>query len=149
MKNKYFGFFIAMLLMVLTLFGCGKKEVADKEVVEITEKMFLTQINDIYYNFNNYENKTVVLEGMYSVFTSTDGTATSPVVYRNGPGCSGNDGWGGFLLRYDGEFPDENDWIRVTGTPVLETNEKGYKNIYLIVSSLEVKDERGAELVLQ
>ena len=55
---------------------------------------------------------------------------------------------GGFLLKYDGEFPNENDWIRVTGHPELVT-EGYYTNLYLNVASLEVKAERGTEFVTQ
>lgn len=123
-------------------------ESTEGDVLEIGEKMFLTQINDMYYNFDNYKDKTVIVEGMYALFYSWDGSATAPVVYRRGPGCCGNDGWGGFLLKYDGEYPNENDWIRVTGTPEL-VEEGYYLNLYLNVTSLEVKTERGAEFVAQ
>ena len=123
-------------------------EAAEDDVLEIGEKMFLTQINDMYYNFDNYKDKTIIVEGIYALFYSWDGDETAPVVYRNGPGCCGNDGWGGFLLKYNGEYPNENDWIRVTGTP--ELVEEGYfLNLYLNVTSLEVKTERGAEFVTQ
>ena len=84
---------------------------SDSDILEIGEKMFLTQINDIYFNFDDYKDKTIVVEGIYALFYSWDGNETTPVVYRNGPGCCGNDGWGGFLLKYDGNFPNENDWI--------------------------------------
>ena len=122
---------------------------ADTTVLEIGEKMFLTQINDIYYNFDDYKDKTIIVEGMYALFYSWDEDQKVPVVYRNGPGCCGNDGWGGFLLKYDGQFPNENDWICVTGTPELETTESGYMNLNLNVTSIEVKTERGAEFVAQ
>lgn len=117
-------------------------------MLEIGEKMFLTQISDMYCNFDRYKDKTIIVEGMYAQFYSWDGSETAPVVYRNGPGCCGNDGWGGFLLKYDGEFPNENDWIRVTGHPELVT-EGYYTNLYINVASLEVKAERGTEFVTQ
>lgn len=117
-------------------------------VLEIGEKMFLTQINDIYNNFELYQDKTIIVEGMYALFYAPDGAVESPGVYRRGPGCCGNDGWGGFMLRYDGELPAENDWIRVTGTPEL-VKDGYYANLYLNVSSLEIKEERGAEFVAQ
>ena len=123
-------------------------ESAEGDVLEIGEKMFLTQISDMYCNFDHYKDKTIIVEGMYAQFYSWDGSETAPVVYRNGPGCCGNDGWGGFLLKYDGEFPNENDWIRVTGHPELVT-EGYYTNLYLNVASLEVKAERGTEFVTQ
>lgn len=120
----------------------------DSNVLEIGEKMFLAQIDDIYFNFDEYKDKTIVVEGMYTLFHSFDGEETVPAVYRRGPGCCGNDGWGGFLLKYDGEPLNENDWVRVTGTPELVV-EKYYINLFLNVSNIEVKTERGAEFVTQ
>ncbi len=121
----------------------------DDSAIEISEKMFLTQIDDIYFNFDLYEGKTVVVEGMYNNFYAVDGETLFPVVYRRGPGCCGNDGWGGFYLSYDGTFPETDEWIRVTGTPVIKTDELGFQMLFLEVSSLEVKEERGAEFVSQ
>lgn len=119
----------------------------DAEIVEIKEKMFLTQINDIYYNFDDYNGKIIKVEGMYSTF-DFDESEKGHMVYRNGPGCCGNDGWGGFLLNYDGEYPEDNDWIEVIGTP--EIIEKGdFRDLYLNVTSLTVLEERGAEFVYQ
>ena len=83
---------------------------------------YLTQIHDIFLNFSDYENKTIVVEGMYGLLFNPEGIQNVPAVYRRGPGCCGNDGWGGFLLHYDGTLPDENAWIRVTGTPEIVEN---------------------------
>lgn len=118
----------------------------DSTVLEIGEKLFITQINDMYYNFQDYADKTIIVEGMYALFVNGEG-GSYPGVYRLGPGCCGNDGWGGFMLYYDGELPQENDWIRVTGTPELVKDEKGYSSLFLHVSSLVIMDERGAEFV--
>lgn len=121
---------------------------SNKEVLEIKEKMFITQINDIFYNIDDYKDKIIVVEGMYSKWNLWNGNKKVPVIYRNGPGCCGNDGWGGFWLNYDGKLPNENDWIRVTGTPEIVTEEYCLY-LYLNVISLEVKNERGAEFVMQ
>lgn len=118
------------------------------EVLEIREKMFLTQIDDMYFNFDLYKDKTIVVEGMYTELYAWDETEKVPAVYRRGPGCCGNDGWGGFLLNYDGEYPVENAWIRVTGTPEMKKNGH-YLDLYLNVISIEEKTERGAEFVMQ
>ncbi len=120
---------------------------AGNNVVEIKEKIFLQKINDIYFNFEDYKDSTIVIEGMFSYFENMDGTETRAVVYREGPGCCGNDGWGGFFLLYDKDFPEENAWIRVTGKPVLEEMKGGWLELYLKVDSLEVKEERGSEFV--
>lgn len=127
----------------------SKYKDADGEYLEIREKVFLSQINDIYSNFEDYANKKIIIEGMFSTFENIGSNQKIPVVYRRGPGCCGNDGWGGFLLRYQGSLPKENDWIRVVGNPLLEKTEDGYYNLYLQVESLEVKKDRGAEFVKQ
>lgn len=119
------------------------------DVIEISENVFITQINDIYMNIEDYEDNIIVVEGMYALFGSYTQADTYPGVYRLGPGCCGNDGWGGFMLKYDGELPEENDWIKVTGTPILETTDDGLVNLFLDVISLEIMQERGAEFVLQ
>ena len=139
---------ICMLLSACASTPAPQRETEDENVLEIGEKMFLTQINDMYFNFDDYRDRTIAVEGMYAPFYSRDGSKTAPVVYRRGPGCCGNDGWGGFLLKYDGEYPNENDWIRVTGTPEL-IEEGDYLNLYLHVTSLEVKTERGSEFVIK
>ena len=122
---------------------------SDGDVMEISEKMFLSQINDIYFNFDLYEDKTIVVEGMYNNFYALDGVTQFPVVYRRGPGCCGNDGWGGFYLRYEGEAPQTDQWIRVTGKPVMENDDKGYPMLFLHVTSIEPMEEPGAEFVAQ
>lgn len=122
-------------------------ETDGKEVLEITEKLYIAQINDIFYNFEDYEDKIIVVEGMFSIFKSLDGKSEVPVVFRYGPGCCNNDGWGGFLLNYDQEFPKENDWIKVIGTPYIVEN-GAYKDLYLNVISIEVLETRGLEKVV-
>ncbi len=117
------------------------------QVIEINEKIFLQKINDIYFNFDDYKDSTIIIEGMFSFFESIDGKETRPVVYRNGPGCCGNDGWGGFFLIYDAAYPQENDWIRVVGKPILVQAEGGWLELFLEVETMEVKEERGSEFV--
>ncbi len=119
----------------------------DVEIIEIKEKMFLTQINDIYYNLDDYKGKTIKVEGIYSTF-DFDESKKGHMVYRNGPGCCGNDGWGGFLLNYNGEYPEDNAWIEVIGTPEI-IEEDDFQDFYLNVTSLTVLEERGAEFVYQ
>lgn len=122
--------------------------IPEGDILEIKENLFITQINDIYFNFESYKDKTIIVEGMFTYFVSYFDDAKCPAVYRLGPGCCGNDGWGGFLLDYNGKYPSENDWIRVTGKPYIkETN--GFADLYLKVLSIEVKSERGAEFVRQ
>lgn len=145
--------------------------VNDGDTLVIGEKLFLTQINDIYNNFSRYDGKTIVVEGMLGNYTEWDNSMSNAVVYRSGPGCCGNDGWGGFYLtdmtyktsddgngilyNYDktGEDIEIDDWIRVTGKPALyegkDTEGVSHTYLFLDVEKLEnYKDKnRGAEYV--
>ncbi len=122
-------------------------EIPEGDVLEIKEKLFLTQINDIYFNFERYKDKTIVVEGMFTYLVSYIDESQFPAVYRRGPGCCGNDGWGGFMLDWKGTFPEPEAWIKVIGKPVVKEY-KGYQDLYLEVQSLEVKAERGKEFVV-
>ncbi len=114
-------------------------------VVEIKEKMFIQQCDDIYMNSNDYKDKIIKLEGMYQEYT--DASETYHIIYRKSPGCCGNDGEVGFQFTYNGEMPKPNDWIKVAGTIEVVKNSNGYEDIILHVTKLEVSDERGAEFV--
>lgn len=121
---------------------------SDADTLVIRERMFLSQVTDIYQNYEVYSDKTIVLEGMFAMFYDDDGAKTQPAVYRGAPGCCGNDGWAGFrLVDTDAlTLPAENDWIRVTGT-LTQREKNGYIGVYLVPSAIEVLDVRGAEFV--
>ncbi len=126
----------------------SEEEVEEQEVFEIREKFFINQINDIFFNIDDYKNKTLRVEGMYAVFSTFEGDISQPVVYRNGPGCCSNDAWAGFLLNYDGDVkPEENDWIQVEGTPEIVVDGL-YQELFLNVTKMTIKEERGAEYVI-
>ena len=55
-------------------------------------------------------------------------------------------GLGDVYKRQD--YPEDNAWIKVTGTPELVNNEY-FQDLYLNVSSIEVLEERGEEFVSQ
>ena len=118
----------------------------DADVFVIREKMFIAQCNDIYLNPKNYMNRTIQVEGMYGEFPNEEEGTTYRCVYRNGPGCCGNDGVAGFEMRYDGNVPKVNDWIQVTGK--IELDKEGDREyVVLKVTNLKVLEQRGAEFV--
>ncbi len=122
-----------------------KKDDIRTNAITISEKMFITQINDIYYNFEDYDGKVIIVEGLYKNLVFGD--KSFPSVYRTGPGCCGNDGWAGFLLQYDKPFPNEDDWIEVIGKPFL-VKEGVYVDLFLDVNEINVKnDDRGSDFV--
>jgi len=116
------------------------------DVVEITENLFIAQTNDIYINTEDYLGKTIKYEGIFDFYYWEESDSTYYYVIRYGPGCCGYDGTAGFEVLWDGEYPEQNDWVEAVG--VLETyDENGSQYLRLRLTSLTVLDERGAEYV--
>jgi len=122
----------------------------DKVDLNITEKMYVTYINEIYTNPDAYLGKRLKIEGMFSAQHIDITNMTYYYVYRQGPGCCGNDGsmCGFEFTTKDGEYPNENDWIEVVGT-LDQYDEDGIQYLTIRADSVKVKDERGAEIVTQ
>jgi uncharacterized membrane protein YcgQ (UPF0703/DUF1980 family) len=119
------------------------------DIVEITEKLFIAQCNDIYLNPNEYIGKTIRIEGMYDEYTDEAGITHRGVI-RNGPGCCGNDGVAGFQFSCkDIPICKPNDWISVEGIIMPFTYEDSFETIIIEEANIIVKTERGAEYVTQ
>ncbi|WP_286945517.1 hypothetical protein [Acetobacterium sp. UBA5834] len=142
---KKYGWLLMLMIVASLLTGCATDKAT--EVVEISERMFITQCNDVYINTDEYMNKTIVLEGMYYEYTDPKTNQVHTYVIRNGPGCCANDGIVGFEILFEGDKPVPNDWIRVTGkVEKLDNNE--LETIVLRLDQIEIKAERGQETVL-
>lgn len=135
--------------MGITAIPAPKAEAQADDVIEITEKMFIAQCNDIYLNPDDYTGKTIRIEGMYNEVADTDGITYLSVI-RNGPGCCGNDGVAGF------EFTDADaldcqigDWISVEGIVTPLVLFEGVETVVIGEAKVTVKTERGAEYVTQ
>ena len=114
--------------------------------VDITERLYVSWINEVYTSTDDYLGKTVRLEGMF--LSEEIGENTYRYVYRTGPGCCGNDGsmCGFEFTSADGEYPEENAWIEVVGT-LDRYEENGNYYLTLSDSRVTVKTERGLEVV--
>lgn len=126
-----------------------KSENTNEDVIEITEKMYVTYVNEVYTNTEAYEGKKIKLEGMFTSAYDESTKQTYYFVYRTGPGCCNNDGsMCGFEFTTTDTIPVENDWIEVVGT--LESyEENGYTYLNLKDASVTIKEERGQEVVYQ
>ncbi len=120
----------------------------DDGVIEIREKMFIAQTNDIYFNAEDYLGKTLSYEGMFDVYEVPETGVKYYSVFRYGPGCCGIDANAGFEVMWDKPYPEPNDWVRAEGV-LEEYDEDGYKYLRLALTSLEVLPTRGAEYVSQ
>ena len=123
-----------------------KKNRENKEVVNIEEKVYLSQMTDVYMNTSDYVGRRISWEG-YVLPDQIDEGVTGAVV-RNTPGCCGDDGLTGFYIQWAGAMPAENDWVRVTGVLTVRAAED---NMYFLVEAeeIEVMGERGLEFVSQ
>ncbi|MDR2073160.1 MAG: metal ABC transporter permease [Spirochaetaceae bacterium] len=131
-------------------------------IIEIKEKMFIAQINDVYLNPEDYLGKTIKLEGLFKIDSYADMSRIFCFVLRDGPGCCGNDGSVGFEvswpeasgtnstapLRADHEYPPQDQWVEAVGTLAFY-EEEGYPYLYLALDSLKVKQTRGKVFVSQ
>jgi zinc transport system permease protein len=129
------------------------KEETPGQIVEIKEKMFIAQTNDVYLNAEDYMGKTIKLEGLFKREQYLGEDAVYCFVLRYGPGCCGNDGNAGFEVAWDrpdgeAEYPAVDEWVEAVGT-LKSYEEDGYPYLYLSLSSLKILDERGAEFVSQ
>jgi uncharacterized membrane protein YcgQ (UPF0703/DUF1980 family) len=138
--------FVLALCAILFFDFCA--EANDSDVIEIREKMFIEQTNDVYINVDEYLGRTIKLEGIFGIIEDDD-----PIcyyVYRFGPGCCGYDANAGFEVTWknEGQYANEDDWVEATG--VLESYEiEGEPLLRLALTSLVVKAERGKERVEQ
>jgi uncharacterized membrane protein YcgQ (UPF0703/DUF1980 family) len=146
--------FILMVFTSSFTMGCAKAEKKAKvpDTVEIKEKMFIAQVNDVYLNPEDYLGKTIKLEGLYKEEEGDDKTYC--FVIRYGPGCCGYDGNAGFEVAWEKEkaapYPDVNSWVEAAGVLKSYKEGDGYINyLYLDLASLNVLDRRGAEFVSQ
>jgi uncharacterized membrane protein YcgQ (UPF0703/DUF1980 family) len=122
------------------------------DIIEIKEKMFVAQSNDVYYNTEDYLGKTLKYEGIFQGFTDPNTNITYYSVIRYGPGCCGVDANCGFEVKWVEEensvYPALNDWVEVVGV-LEEYEEDGWEYLRLNLTSLTVLPTRGAEVVTQ
>lgn len=118
------------------------------DTIEITEKLFIAQTNDIYVNTDEYIGKTIKYEGIFTSFEYEETGNTYYYVIRYGPGCCGYDANAGFEVTWSGDYPNQNDWVEAVGV-LEEYEEDGYNYLRLNLSSLTVLDTRGEEYVYQ
>ena len=162
---KKYVYLLFALFLVLFAAGCGSKA-SEEDLpadtlaagaeptpptvidVEIKDKLFITQVDDIYINLGDYLGKTIKLEGVFSSTVYSGNGQTYHFVNRYTPGCCpGVDFFtSGFEVVYDGEYPEEDAWVEAIGV-YDRYEEDGYEYFQLVLSSLRTLEERGQEFV--
>lgn len=164
---------IAVVLLLLILTGCSHESTkrsnnisnnSNKEVVDIEDdvvdvyvgdNMFISTLNDIYTNFDNYKGKSIDIEGFALKYED------QTFVGRYGPGCCSNDIIAFFPIRYNGDKDIKYDeewvntgvvssasWIKVTGILEEDTLD-GEPYYYVNVTDVILKDSWGTDRVYQ
>jgi len=134
---------IAAVMLLGLLAGCGGDS---GDVMEITDRAFIMQVDNIYTNSHLYLGRMIRYEGIFE--TVNWHGAPSHIVFRNAPGCCGDDGVVGFEVYLDGAEPfADNAWVAITGE--LEEHAGASGGIRLRITSIEELDERGMEFVNQ
>ena len=141
MKRTMIGVFLSIILL------CSCADISSG-TISINENLFISNVNEIYLNKDNYIGKKIKYEGIFDVDTNGTDEYNHNYVIRYGPGCCGNDANVGFEILWDGEYPQENDWVQVEGA--FETyDDKGIDRLRVRVKKLTVKETRGKENVTQ
>ena len=161
-KIACFAVLSFVIFVLLLLPSCQKTEKPVKiqssnntGFIQIREKMFIAQVNEIYLNAADYMGKTIRLEGLYLKEESQNPNMEGRVynyIIRYGPGCCGDDGNVGFEIAWTGDkieyYPDAGSWIEISGK--LKEYEENYKRfLYLDLDFLNVMEKTGNAYVVQ
>ena len=154
MKKSLIPFVLAGILC-LSAFGAFADTVSSPKVPDliITENAFVFQLMQMEKNPEEYQGKTIRLEGLFGTFH--DGVGESGTdeykVYRYYPGdcCSAYDI--GLEVRWPTDraetYPADGAWVQAEGTLTpFTTGDTTY--LYVALSSLETIDQAGEILVL-
>ena len=122
-----------------------KDEEINPEIV-IKDNLYDTQVTDMTINFEQYEGKTVSLEGLY--FSNADYTFVGRYSTNSMcPTCPAGITYYEYEWHGDKalELKDEDSWIKVTGT--LKKGNDGVDYVYIDASSIEIMNEKGLTTV--
>lgn len=127
-----------------TLYSLTDEKVVPDIVVG--DKFYDTQIADMTMNFNNYEGKTIEIEGYHL----TNGPYTFVGRYSLSNLCADCPaGYSYFEYEWNGNekvnLKEEDDWIKIVGK--LKRGNDGTEYYYIDVLSLEVMKEKGLDTV--
>jgi len=139
---------ILLVLVVALLAGCSGGGNGDGDIVEISERFFITEMMHINRNAEEYVGRTVRYEGMFRTLHWAATGEDYYMVLRHVMDCCGDDGIIGYEIYLGDIAPLPDDaWVEVTG--VLEFYEVGggMQFLRVVATSIREMDVRGAEFV--
>lgn len=119
--------------------------------ITVGDKFYMTQINDWYANFSDYDGKSVVIDGYYMIFNDK-----YTFVGRKGPTCPYcTGGYVNFEFKSDQDLSglvSESSWVRVTGilrqgTMYPGSGQPGTPFYYIEAMSVEKLPEVGLDTI--
>ena len=132
------------IIVSLCMAGCSDRQ---SDFIEIRDRMFIGQINEIYMNADNYLGKTIQLEGVLQRYSQDE--KNFHYVIRYGPNCCGDDGVIGFEVAWstDQIFPEPESWVQARGVLTANRTNEQLSYLYLDLTSLTELDKRGRAFV--
>jgi len=150
---KKLSIFLLLLLFAVTLLltGCSGEDILafGSDDIEITDRFFILQVQEIHSNVEEYLGRTIRYEGMFRSVHWAPLDRDYHYVIRYVDSCCGPGGSIGFEVYFeDGNISPvpENAWVAVAGV-LDEYEEEGMYHLRLIVTSITALEERGQELV--
>jgi len=142
--------FATLFLAVLFLSGCvGSIGLPPEGVIEISERFFVLQSNEILLNRADYLGRTIQYEGMFRSVHWPPTDQYYHYVIRYTDDCCGAGGMVGFEVRLTGDMqPLEHDaWAKVIGVLEEYVAEDGITYLRVALIELIELEERGEEFV--
>lgn len=161
--KKILNIILISICIIAVMVGCNKTVSDDntktyenkdsEEIIKIMENVYVDYINDIYLDSSKYIGKTIEIEGMFTQSTDEDNknhlyvyriTDIMEHTHEEDSECENHEveSMLGLEFSYNGNLPNENDWIKVVGT--LEEQDG---NLSINADSVEIVNERGLEKV--
>jgi len=137
---------VAAIALAFALIGCAGKNAPDSEgTIVIGDRFFVSQVQEIFINRQNFFGSTVRYEGIFErVGARVEGDVFWVIRYTIG--CCGEEPIGFEVILPEGApLPEEGAWVEVVGT--LERG--AHSAIALRAASITPKAERGALFVLE
>lgn len=167
--KKILNIILISICIIIVMTGCSKKVSEEninvhenkdsQEIIKIMENVYVDYINDIYLDSSKYIGKTIEIEGMFTNLVDEDNKNhlyvyrltdiiehTHEHTHEEDSECEDHEveSMCGLEFDYNGNLPNENDWIKVVGT--LEEQDG---NLIINADSVEIMKERGLEKVKQ
>jgi len=140
---------VAVITVSVLITGCNRNNTEESNIIEISERMFLTHVRDIYMNPLNYLGRTIRLEGIFrrEEFRGTE----MFFVVRRIPGCHIPEEDFGFEVKWPEDrrssYPPNDAWVETIGELKYYVADNRQRFLYLELVSLRVLERRGQELV--